>query len=79
MVEAQDARTHETTETLEGTRDANVRVNLNQHAFRGMNVDLKKSRLVKRGVEQGEQALKERTWSAMCTVWAEAPSLAPDG
>ena len=55
--EARGRRTHETAETLERPGDANMRVDLNENALCGVDVDLQESRLVERRVEQREQAL----------------------
>lgn len=48
---------HETGETFKGTRDTDVRVDFDKHVLLGMDVDLEKTRLVDRAVEECQKAL----------------------
>lgn len=48
---------HQTSETLEGTRNAHARVHFDQDTLGSVDEDLQLTRLVHGGVEQGEQAL----------------------
>lgn len=50
--------THETTEPLERPRDSHMGVDLDESVFGGVNVYLKKSRLVQWRVKKGEEALR---------------------
>ena len=49
---------HQTSEALEGTRNADGGVDLDKHAPSGLDVDLQLTRLVDGRIEQGKQALE---------------------
>jgi hypothetical protein len=55
---------HQTSETLEGPRDADRRRNLDQHALGRLNVYLEPSRFVDGGVQKGEETLYIRNQSS---------------
>jgi hypothetical protein len=48
---------HQAAEALEGARDADVGVDLDEDALRGVDVHLEQAGLVQRRVEEGEEAL----------------------
>lgn len=50
-------RTHQAAESLEGAWDAHMGVDLDEHAFGGVDVDLEQAGLVQGRVEEGEQTL----------------------
>lgn len=54
-----DRLTHEATETLKGSGNANVGVDFDKDASCGVDVDLQQARLVQGRVEQREEALKK--------------------
>lgn len=59
MVFRRKARlTHESSEALERPRDAHARVDLDENALCGVNVDLELAGLVEWRVEEGEEALQ---------------------
>ena len=53
--------THEATETLEGSGDTNVGVDLDKHASCSVDVDLEQPSLIQGRVEEGEQALRQKS------------------
>ena len=60
-------RTHESTEPLESPRDAHMRVDLDEHALGGVDVDLEKTGLIERRVKKSEETL-EKTVSQRAPV-----------
>jgi hypothetical protein len=55
-----ERRTHETREPLEGSRDSDVRVDLDEDALGGVDVDLESASFVERRVEERQEALRTR-------------------
>jgi len=49
--------THQSGETLEGSWDTDVRINLDKDVLGGVDVDLQQTSLVQGTVQKGEQAL----------------------
>jgi hypothetical protein len=67
---------HQSGEALEGSRDADGRRDLDEDTLGGVDVDLELAGLVDRRVEEGEEALSEKTGVNMalhvecvCGVW----------
>lgn len=52
--------THQSGETLEGSWDTDVRINLDENVLGGVDVDLQQTSLVQGTVQKGEQALLTR-------------------
>ena len=48
---------HETSKTFKGARNAHGRADLNKHSFGGVDVNLKLSSLIDRGVQKSKEAL----------------------
>lgn len=49
---------HQTSKTFKGTRNSNRWADLDENALGGMDVDLKSSRFVDGGIEEGEKTLR---------------------
>ena len=54
---AQQRLTHQSAESLKGTRDSYMRVDLNKDTLCSVDVDLQQTRFVKRRIQEGQQAL----------------------
>ena len=74
--EAMKKLDHETSESLEGTRNANRRANFDENSFGSMNVDLKLSCLVDRRVKESKETLKKVTRCLM--TWPQSSNLVGD-
>ena len=54
--------THEAAESIEGSWDSEVRVDLNQNVLGGVNVDLEQTGSVEGAVQQHHQTLVRNIW-----------------
>ena len=62
---------HETSESLEGTRDPDGWADFDKNTLGSVDIDLKLAGFVDRGIEEGKKAL--RTVSKHCDVGSQVP------
>jgi hypothetical protein len=64
---------HETSESFEGTWDANSRTDFDKDSFGGVDVDLQFAGFIDRRVEEGEETLQRVSFQDCCSVAAVKP------